>query len=262
MAAGTSRSSGALAASGGLFEGRAPRSVAVGWAAPTWSRVVAGGEVDDGAGRQRRDEHDQSGEPPAERATGLAEEHDDPPVRARSVELGVHLHDVHRVGDVLQVHAPAVAVVEPGEPAGESARRLGQEHLAPVGTSAEPGGDVERRSAEGAVGKRDGLTGVDSDPDRERKVGLGQRLLLEQRLEVDRGADRLPRGREHRQRLVAAQLDQLAAVCLHLLGDEVGELARQLGGRLVPVLVGEPRVPPDVGDEECSNVGLGGSHDP
>ena len=49
------------------------------------------------------------------------------------------------------------------------------------------------------------------------------RLLVEPRLQVDGAPDRLARRREDGERLVAADLDDLAAVQLDVLGDELDE---------------------------------------
>jgi len=75
-------------------------------------------------------------------------------------------------------------------------------------------------------------------------------LFVEPRLELDGAADRLTGRREDGKRLVSADFDDLAAVGLHVVRDEVDELRGQPRGRLGAELVRVPRVAADVGDQE------------
>ena len=73
-------------------------------------------------------------------------------------------------------------------------------------------------------------------PDAERQGGIRGGLVRERGLQLDGGAERLAGRVEDGQRLVAAQLDELAVPGLDALGAIVGEPARQSRGRLVAVL--------------------------
>src|SRR6185295_990741 len=117
-----------------------------------------------------------------------------------------------------------------------------------VRPSAEPRRHVERRTAETSVREPDGLARVDSDADLDREAGVRFGRRLELALEVDGRANRLTSGLEDRERLVAADLDELAAVRLDLLFDEAREPRSQLRSRLVAVLLGEAGVAAHVGD--------------
>ena len=142
------------------------------------------------------------------------------------------MEDVDRLGDVLQMHPPAVDVLEPAETACQPRGRLADDHLSAVGPAAQTGGNVQRGAAVAAVLEPDCLARVDPDPDLERKLGVRLGLLAEPRLQIDRGADRLAGGREHRESLVAPDLDQRAAVGLDTFADQVDELAGEPALRL------------------------------
>jgi len=92
---------------------------------------------------------------------------------------------------------------------------------------------VQRRAAIAAVRQLDSLARVDPDPDPEREPRAELALVGEARLQVDGGADRLPRRGEHGEALVPAHLDQLAAVHLHALAHELLELGCEPRGRFV-----------------------------
>jgi hypothetical protein len=75
-------------------------------------------------------------------------------------------------------------------------------------------------------------------------------VTVEHLLELDRGPEGSPGRGEHRQRLIAPQLDQLPASRLHALLDDLGEPGGQPGRRLVAAFLGELGVAADVGDQE------------
>ena len=156
------------------------------------------------------------------------------------------------------MHPAAIAEHQPFHPSGEPIGRLGHDHVATVGACTEACRDVERRAAEAPVFERDRLARVDADPDAERKIVVERRLLVEPRLERHGAPDRLASGGEDRESLVTADLDDLAAVRLHLLGEELDELRGQPGGRLRAELLRVARVAADVGDQERLNARLAG----
>ena len=128
--------------------------------------------------------------------------------------------------------------------AGQVGDRLGGQHLAGARQRAQPRRAVERAAAE-AVVDGDRLAGVEADPDAARQRGGGQPPL-----ELDREAQRLARGVEDQQRLVAAQLLEVTLVGGTGLRGDGGEAPRQSGGGLVAVLAGVARVAADVGEQE------------
>src|SRR6478736_5095808 len=106
--------------------------------------MIAGGQVHDSGSGERCEADDAQRELPAELTRRLSEEHQYPTVRRRGVLLRVGLQDVDGVADVLEVDAPAIAEREPLHAASEPVGRLGDDHLAPVRTTAQSRGDVER----------------------------------------------------------------------------------------------------------------------
>src|SRR4029453_3902020 len=80
-------------------------------------------------------------------------------------------------------------------------------------------------------------------------VGLGRELPLK----VHPRSDGLPCRVEDRKGLIASNLDQRPAAKVSSLLAELAELPRQPRGRLGAVLLGEPGVPADVGDQERAN---------
>ncbi len=131
---------------------------------------------------------------------------------------------MNRVGDVLQVHPAAIAVLDPAQVAGKPRRPLADDHLAAMRTAAQAGRHVQRRAPVAAVRHADGLAGVDADPNLERKVRIHVGLLGESRLEIDGSPDRLTSRREDGKPLVASNLDQDAAMSLDTVGDQLDEL--------------------------------------
>ena len=85
--------------------------------------------------------------------------------------------------------------------------------------------------------------------------GSAARLVGEGRLQLDRRPERAARRAEDGQRLVAAQLDQLAAPGLDALAGDLREACREAGRGLVAVLRGEARVAPDIRDQEGPDGG-------
>jgi hypothetical protein len=69
-------------------------------------------------------------------------------------------------------------------------------------------------------------------------------------LHLDGCAESLPGGSEDDQRLVPAELDQIAVVLGDDTADDVGERRGELGRSFVAVLLREARVAADVGDQE------------
>ena len=124
-----------------------------------------------------------------------------------------------------------------------------REDLAGTGLTAEAGGKVEG-TASVAAPDRHGFARVQADPHRQRQRGVGQRLLHEPCLQVERRPDRLPCGGEDRECLVPTQLDHRTSARRDRLLGQVGELRRQLGRGLVATMVGEDGVPADVRDQE------------
>ncbi len=166
----------------------------------------------------------------------------------------MHAHDRDTLVQALELRALGRAEREPGHRAGEVDQALRGEHLARPGGRAEARGLVQRRPAK-PFPVWDGLAGVEPDPDAERQCRIGGGLVRERGLQLDGGAEG-PAGRvEDGQRLVAAQLDELAAPRLDSLGDDLGEPARQSGGRVVAVERREARVAADVSDEERPHRG-------
>jgi hypothetical protein len=125
---------------------------------------------------------------------------------------------------------------------------------------AQPRREVQRAAAE-PVTDRDGFTGVEPDPDGERPRRIGDRLVHEPALKLDRRADRLPGRAEDGERLVTAELDELALPGLDARARDLGEPRGELRRRLVAVLVREDGVAADVRDQERADdaAGLRGS---
>ena len=126
--------------------------------------------------------------------------------------------------------------------------RLGREDLAGLRLGAEPGSEVQGAAAVAPL-DRDRLARVQADPH-----PTGQVDLLEAALHGDRGAERLPRGHEHHERLVASELEEEPFAPLRDLADGLGEPCRQLAGRLVAVLARVGGVAADVGDHERAEL--------
>ena len=97
---------------------------------------------------------------------------------------------------------------------------------------AEPCRQAERRTAVATL-DRNGLAGAESDPDREGKLGLVDRLVDGQdwRSTALRIASR---AEEDAHRLVALQLEERAAARLDDLANHVGELAASLAAASSP----------------------------
>jgi len=144
------------------------------------------------------------------------------------------------------------------DPAREMRDLAGGEDLPGASLTAEPGREVQR-GAPVAPLDRNGLSGVEPDPHRERELRLLEGLLHEALLKVDGGADRLAGRGEHAEGLVPAQLEERSATRLDDLARDVGELRGELRRCLVAALLGEQGVPADVRDQERPDLGLGPS---
>jgi hypothetical protein len=120
---------------------------------------------------------------------------------------------------------------------------------------AQAGGEVQRASPVAAL-DRDGFPRVEPDPHGQRQLGVVDRLLDEAFLQVDRGSHGLAGRREHRERLVATELDHLAAALRDDLAGDAGELGRELGSNLVAALLREQGPTADVGDQEGADLSL------
>ncbi len=128
-----------------------------------------------------------------------------------------------------------------------------RENLTWRGDRAKPRREVERTAAVPAFGQWHRLAGVEPDADAERKRRSAICQLAATALDLDRRADSLTGGGENDERLVSAQLDQVAVVVSDDPADDVSERGGERGGGLVAVLLREARVPPDVGDQECAD---------
>jgi len=158
-----------------------------------------------------------------------------------------------RLGEALQPHAAAGQVRHSVDLASEMDDALAGQDLPWTRDRAEPRREVQRAAPVSPVdGHR--LADVEADPDAERKVRIGRRLRREALLKRDRRSQRLSWRPKHRERLVAPELDQVAAVRGHLRPYHVAEPSRQGAGRLVAVLLRESRVAADIRDQERPNL--------
>ena len=160
-----------------------------------------------------------------------------------------------RVGEALEADRSAVDVGDALDLPREVRDRRAGEDLGRRGDPAESSGEVEGPAPVPVVdGHR--LARVQADPHRERQRRIRHGLVDEAPLQLDRRPDRLSSGVEHRHDLVAAELQTGPAACLEDRPRHGRELAGQLGGGLVAVLLREDRVPADVGDQERPDVGV------
>jgi hypothetical protein len=160
---------------------------------------------------------------------------------------------VHGVGEAFQVDGPSVHVGHAVDLPREVRDRGTREDLGRTGDPAQARGEVQCAAAVAAV-DRDCLAGVQADADGEGQRRLGDGLIDEPLLELNRRSDRLAGGIEDGQDLVAAQLDDGAAAGLDALARHGRELAGQPRGGLVALLLREDGVAADVGDEERPDV--------
>ena len=96
---------------------------------------------------------------------------------------------------------------------------LADPHLTGSRLRAETGGEVERAAAVATV-NRHRLAGIEADADVQRQYRIEGDLVRERQLELDRRTERVARRGEDRERLVAAKLDDLAAVRLDAFAGE------------------------------------------
>ena len=158
---------------------------------------------------------------------------------------------------------PAIAVLNPAQVAGQARGSFADDHLASVRSPAEAGGHVQRRAAVAAVRHADGLPGVDADPDFQRQARSplpSPRANRAWRSTAARIAWRADVNTASA--FVASNLDQVAAMSLDTVGDQLDELGGEPGSRLVSVLLGEAGVAAHVGDEERAYACLFVGHDP
>ena len=142
-----------------------------------------------------------------------------------------------------------VQVADPFDLASQVGGLQARQHFAGGGLAAETGGQVEGAAPVSAL-HRHRLSGVDADADHEREGGIGDSLIHEAGLEVDRGPDGLTRGAEHGQGLVAPKFYDLSPAGLDPVPSDRGEPGREFRGRLVAAFLGEQGVAPHVGDQE------------
>ena len=196
---------------------------------------------------QRRSEHDSS----RRRETKLASLHHRTGNRRdrRQLDLGDDLERTNPCVEAFQTQAFALHEADAFQPSGQARHRVARQDLAGRRNAAEPGGEVERAAAIAAL-HRDCFAGCQTDADPEREHGPAVDPFPEPRLQLDGRPQRLPRGSERAESLVATQLDQLAAQSLDDLPREDREARCELAPLLVAVRLREARVPADVCDQE------------
>jgi hypothetical protein len=150
--------------------------------------------------------------------------------------------------------APAIHIANSVHLSGEVNDAVRRDHFTGVGERTEARRDIQRSAAEAAL-DRDRFARVDADSDTERQVRVSPALVLEAHLEVDCCPKSLPRRSENGERLVSAHFDDRPSAHRHAVSSNLLESRRKPGGGLVTVILGKPRVPADVGDQECANVG-------
>jgi hypothetical protein len=130
---------------------------------------------------------------------------------------------------------------------------LTRENLTGRGDGAQASSKVECATAVAAAGERHRLACVKANADAKRERGPVVSLLTAATLDCDGGAHSLAgRGKDDKC-LVPAELDQIAVVFRNDASDDVGERRGERGSGLVTVLLGEPCVTPDVGNQEGAN---------
>ena len=127
------------------------------------------------------------------------------------------LVDLDPLRDSLEPLGLAGPVLQAVDLAGEMRDTFAREHLARRCDRAQTRRKVERAAAIPAARQRHRLAGVQPDADPERQLDATATLHL------DRCAQSLPSGGEDDQRLVPAQLDQIAVVLDDNTADDVGE---------------------------------------
>jgi hypothetical protein len=132
---------------------------------------------------------------------------------------------------------------------------VGRDHFTRAGKSTKARSDVERRPAKAAV-DADGLARVDADADVQGYGGIGSALFLEAHLEFDGRSKGLSGRSEDGERFISPHLDDRAAAGPDSLARDRGESRHQPRGSFVASLLGEPRIPADVSDQEGADLGL------
>ena len=174
--------------------------------------------------------------------------------RGRVDRLRRDPNDRHRFGQSLQLDGASLLVADAIHPPGQVRDLWRREHLAGTRLTAQPRREVQRPSSEPAL-DGNGLARVEADPDGQEQVGVRDRLGDEALLQIERGADRLARRGEDRERFVAPELDHGSVTALDALARDARELGGQLRGGLVTSFLGEQGVPADVGDQERADRG-------
>ena len=211
------------------------------------SLLAAGEEGDGSGGTRERREGDQYGcarAPSGGAHTCLEASR---PLAARRHADWMDLDGDHRPLEALEPLGAADAIRDTLGRSGEVNDPLAREDLTRPCARAEPGSRVERCAAVSAA-DRDGLAGIEADADPARES------FLHTRLQLDRGLQRVTRGFEHDERLVAAQLEQPAVARRDDLLHDARELGGQLGRRLVAVFLRVAGVAAHVGDQERAEL--------
>jgi hypothetical protein len=143
---------------------------------------------------------------------------------------------------------------DPLEPAGQADDRLRRQDLPRDGEAAQTGCGVQRPAAVATL-DRHRLSSVDTDPHRKSEDRTILDTCAKRALELDGGAKRLTRRAEHRQGLVAAELDQLAVEREDHLACKLSEERGKPTGFLVAVLLRETRVATEISNQEGQDRG-------
>ena len=152
--------------------------------------------------------------------------------------------ELHRIGDALELVAPARLVDHAADLTRHGAGGRGEQDLAAGGEGGNARGQVDRR-AEVVVVLADRRPVVHPHPDRRRAV-VAEHAVGEPEPERDR-RPRLVHAQQHG---VTDGLDLLGAEPGQQGADLGAEAVHELGGLLVAVRLGERGEPGDVGEEE------------
>jgi hypothetical protein len=170
-------------------------------------------------------------------------------------QLPPKFEDVDGLGNPFQMHAPAIDVRNPLQPACEMYDTVGRDHFTRTGEPAEARRDVEGRTAEASVDP-DRLARVDPNADVEGHRRIGPGLLFETHLQFDSRSQGLAGRTEDGERFVSPYLDDRAAASRDSLAGDRGKSRREPCGSFVATFLGEPRIPADVSDQESPDLGV------
>jgi hypothetical protein len=123
------------------------------------------------------------------------------------------------------------------------------EDLAGGRLAAQPRREVQG-SASVTLLHRNRFARIQPDPHRKRTIWTPPRFFQEARLKIDGRTDRLTRGAEDREGLVAPNLDHGSTPGFYVLASDLLEPLRELGGGFIASLLGEEGVSADIGDHE------------